>query len=210
MFPAETVARRGASSPSQSPLVTALPKGEPLAWRYSFRLNCKVCGFARASPFGRGGIALAMTERASPLLSGEPLPSSPAAMPPSPRGRLQAMPQSFWFRQRLPPRGSCQSRQALTEGVKLPLRGSWHRAAMTERVKPSPWGRWLRPTGADGRGAPPERARTLPGYSFVPNSTFWGENRKRLSKVHKKAAQSLAGAGLTVPGRIFSRNNRAN
>ena len=66
-FPAETVARRGASSPSQSPLVTALPKGEPLAWRHSFRLNCKVCGFARASPFGRGGIASAMTERASPL-----------------------------------------------------------------------------------------------------------------------------------------------
>ena len=55
------------SSPSQSPSVTALPKGEPLAWRYSFRLNCKVCGFARASPFGRGGIASAMTERASPL-----------------------------------------------------------------------------------------------------------------------------------------------
>ena len=67
LFPAETVARRGAPSPSQSPLVTALPKGEPLAWRYSFRLNCKVCGFARASPFGRGGIASAMTERASPL-----------------------------------------------------------------------------------------------------------------------------------------------
>ena len=30
-------------------------------------MNCKVCGFARASPFGRGGIASAMTERASPL-----------------------------------------------------------------------------------------------------------------------------------------------
>ena len=39
-------------------------KGEPLAWRYSFRLNCKVCGFARASPFGRGGTAQAVTERA--------------------------------------------------------------------------------------------------------------------------------------------------
>ena len=58
------------SSPSQSPSVTALPKGEPLAWRYSFRLNCKVCGFARASPFGRGGTASAMTERASPLPGG--------------------------------------------------------------------------------------------------------------------------------------------
>ena len=48
------------------------------------------------------------------------------------------------------------------------------------------------------------------GVLFVPNSTFWGENRKRLSKVHKKAAQSLAGADLTVPGRILLRNNRTN
>jgi hypothetical protein len=43
---------------------------------------------------------------------------------------------------------------------------------------------------------------------FVPNSTFWGENRKRLSKMHKKAAQSLAGAGLTVPGRKNLRNRK--
>ena len=35
----------------------ALPRGEPLAWRYSFRLKCKVYGLARASPFGRGGTA---------------------------------------------------------------------------------------------------------------------------------------------------------
>ena len=105
---------------------------------------------------------------------------------------------------------------------KLPLRGKtspapWEDvvqrqkgesgAGAPERVKPSPWGRWLRPTGADGRGAPPERA-DFP--FFVPNSTFWGENRKRLSKVHKKAAQSLAGADLTVPGRILLRNNRTN
>ena len=48
------------------------------------------------------------------------------------------------------------------------------------------------------------------GVFFVPNSTFWGENRKRLSKVHKKAAQSLAGAGLTVPGREYLRNNGTN
>ena len=33
----------------------ALPRGEPLAWRYSFRLKCKVYGLARASPFGRAG-----------------------------------------------------------------------------------------------------------------------------------------------------------
>ena len=36
---------------------------------------------------------------------------------------------------------------------------------------------------------------------FVPNPTFWGEKRKRLSKVHKKTVQSLAGTALTVPGR---------
>ena len=36
---------------------SALPRGEPLAWRYSFRLKCKVYGLARASPFGRGGTA---------------------------------------------------------------------------------------------------------------------------------------------------------
>ena len=153
LFPAETVARRGASSPSQSPLVTALPKGEPLAWRYSFWLNCKVCGFARASPFGRGGIASAMTERASPLPGrGTPSVLPLRVKPPSPRGRLQAMPQSFRFRQRLPPRGSCQSRQALTEGVKLPLRGSWHRAAMTERVRRPLEGR-LPPAGGRCRAA---------------------------------------------------------
>ena len=45
----------------------ALPRGEPLAWRYSFRLKCKVYGLARASPFGRGGTAYAVTERASPF-----------------------------------------------------------------------------------------------------------------------------------------------
>ena len=164
--------------------------------------SCRACFLRKQSRGGR---------------MSSPSQSKPDGFASSPKGRALGIEgkfpvelQSVRFRQRLPPRGSCQSRQALTEGVKLPLRGSWHRAAMTERVKPSPWGRWLRPTGADGRGAPPERARTLPGYSFVPNSTFWGENRKRLSKMHKKAAQSLAGTGLTVPGRKFLRNRTTN
>ena len=74
---------------------------------------------------------------------------------------------------------------------------------LSRYAKGSPFGR----AGA----VAPERARTLPrGGSFVPNSTFWGENRKRLSKVHKKAAQSLAGVGLTVPGRKFLRNRMTN
>ena len=44
------------ASPSQSnPAdLPALPKGEPLAGRLTFWKNCKVNGFARASPFGRG------------------------------------------------------------------------------------------------------------------------------------------------------------
>ena len=50
-LPQSTPAGRAASSPSQSPTVTALPKGEPLAWREGFRLNCKASGRAR-SPSG--------------------------------------------------------------------------------------------------------------------------------------------------------------
>ena len=45
--------------------VPAPPKGEPLAYRESYRKNCKVSSFARGSPFGRAG-ALA-PERARPL-----------------------------------------------------------------------------------------------------------------------------------------------
>ena len=61
----ERVCSPQTSSPSQSPTVTALPKGEPLAWRYTSRFKCKASGFARGSPFGRAG-ALA-PERASTL-----------------------------------------------------------------------------------------------------------------------------------------------
>ena len=56
----------------------ALPRGEPLAWRYSFRLKCKVYGLARASPFGRGGTAQAVTERASPF---ENFPTEKGCLP---------------------------------------------------------------------------------------------------------------------------------
>ena len=50
----ESAALRENGSPSQSPSVTALPKGEPLALRYSFRLKCKACG--RSLPLG-GAVA---------------------------------------------------------------------------------------------------------------------------------------------------------
>ena len=66
------------------------------------------------------------------------------------------------------------------------------------------WERW-HCVSNDGEGEP-AAGRVF----FVPNSTFWGENRKRLSKMHKKAAQSLAGTLLTVPRRMFLRNNRSN
>ena len=49
---------RLAPSPSQSPSVTALPKGEPLAWRESFRQSRKLCRWER-SP---GGSCRAATE----------------------------------------------------------------------------------------------------------------------------------------------------
>ena len=63
-----------------------------------------------------------------------------------------------------------------------------------------------RPLGEGGcdqreqtEGVPRLRGRI--SLLFVPNPTFWGEKRKRLSKVHKKTVQSLAGMALTVPGR---------
>ena len=52
----------------------------------------------------------------------------------SPVLKYQTQQETFPPCQRLPPRGSWQNRQVLTEGVKLLFRGSWHRAAITERV----------------------------------------------------------------------------
>ena len=63
------------------------------------------------------------------------LPQSPTATAPSEMGPL-AKPETFPPCQRLPPRGSWQNRQVLTEGV-----------------QPSPWGRWLDAKRQDGRGS---------------------------------------------------------
>ena len=80
------------------------------------------------------------------------------------------------------------------------------------------WERW-HGVSRDGEGEDADQREQTEGVPrlrgrisllFVPNSTFWGENRKRLSKVHKKAAQSLAGAGLAVPGKNISRNRMTN
>ena len=59
---------RATSSPSQSPTVTALPKGEPLAWRESSRIKCKA-----ACP------------------GSTPSVCSLRSQPPSPRGRLNPL-----------------------------------------------------------------------------------------------------------------------
>ena len=84
-------------------------------------------------------------------------------------------------------------------------------------AKASPFGRGV--TAGDGEGEDADQREQTEGVPrltgqisllFVPNSTFWGENRKRLSKVHKKAAQSLAGTLLTVPRRKFLRNRTTN
>ena len=45
----------------------ALPKGELLAKLYTLQFNRKLCRHAKASPFGRGGTAYAVTERARML-----------------------------------------------------------------------------------------------------------------------------------------------
>ena len=78
----ESAALRLASSPSQA-LTRQIPhfvtygdifprsggslssKGEPLAKLYTLQFNRKLCRHAKASPFGRGGTAQAVTERAS-------------------------------------------------------------------------------------------------------------------------------------------------
>ncbi len=75
----ESAALREASSPSQA-LTRQLSQGEsPWHGGYSFRLKCKVYGLARASPFGRGGTAYAVTERASPF--GIFLPTEKGCLP---------------------------------------------------------------------------------------------------------------------------------
>ena len=63
---------------------------------------------------------------------------------------------------------------------------------------------WLPPLGELAR----ERLRGRISLLFVPNSTFWRENRKRLSKMHKKTVQSLEGTALAVPGRKNFRNRK--
>ena len=78
-------------------------------------------------------------------------------------------------------------------------------------LKPSPWGRWLRPAGADGRGAPaPQRPRplsqALSGLPALPK----GEPRARPedSSLHLKLQQRaldlgspFGGAGAGAPER---------
>ena len=122
--------------------------------------------------------------------------------PPSPRGRLWWWRETLRQRQKLPPErkdfprsgGRCR---VATKG------GIWHRAAMTERVKPSPWGRWLRPTGADGRGAPPERA-DFP--SFRPESHVLGRKSQTIKQNAQKGGAKFGGGGLDRSwGKIFEK-----
>ena len=88
--------------PPQS-LRDSSPKGAP------FGVAAKFPATAKAVPLGKVASPQAMTEG---VVSGV--------------AKFPAKVRSLWVRQRLPPRGSCQNRQVLTEGVKLPLRGSWH------------------------------------------------------------------------------------
>ena len=112
------------------------------------------------------------------------------AMPPLPKGEARALPEAFSL---------CPNTLATSFRPWLSLWG---------KTSPAP-GEDV--TAGDKKGnLARERLRGRISLLFVPNSTFWGENRKRLSKMHKTAAQSLAGAGLVVPGRKYLRNNGIN
>ena len=89
---------------------------------------------------------LGRKEGKSALSGGAPLPSAPAGRSHLPQGD-----------------GFSGGGKLCDSAEKLPLRGSWHRAAMTERVKPSPWGRWLDAKRQDGRGSPPDSGLALSG-----------------------------------------------
>ena len=115
-----------------------LPKGEALAWRYSFRFKCQVTGFARGSPFGRAG-ALA-PERARTFAG---------KIPPQPHF-VRQLPQGDAF---------ALCRQLSRHRKKLPLRGSWHRAEMTERVS--------RPLGEGGCDQREQTEGVLPASRFT-------------------------------------------
>ena len=64
---------------------------------------------------------------------------------------------------------------------------------MTERVQPSPWGRWLRPTGADGRGAPPERADFS---SFCPKFHVLGRKSQTIKQNAQKGGTKFGGGAF--------------
>ena len=106
-------AGRATSSPSQSPTVTALPKGEPLAWRESSRIKCKA-----ACP------------------GSTPSVCSLRSQPPSPRGRLQWWRQSFRQRQKASPWGSWRRRRL--RGFYRPRPLSQSLAALTALPKGEP------------------------------------------------------------------------
>ena len=90
-----------------------LPQGD------GFSGGGKVCGSAKRLPLGGAGFAQQRLrgysrEQTPPVAYGDsPLWDGALGM----AGKFPAKVQSARTRQRLPPRGSCQSRQALTEGV---------------------------------------------------------------------------------------------
>ena len=68
--------------------------------------------------------------------------------------KYQTQQETFPPCQRLPPRGSWQNRQVLTEGV-----------------QPSPWGRWIAAQRQDGRGKPRTQFANLNCIFFA----FYGD-----------------------------------
>ena len=152
--------------PQSKPAALPAPSGrEPLAWRESFRLNRKAC-LPGSYPFRQ-------SLRLCHLPQGESEPS-PSRLAPC----------------HLPRKGEVLL-YLPADAKKLPLRGSWHRVAMTERVKPSPWGRWLDAKRQDGRGISRSAALSqkaalhLPFPSTTPpmKRQFW--KIRRFSRIAK-------------------------
>ena len=63
------------------------------------------------------------------------------------------------------PQGGALTLSVIAARCQLPRRGSFSTLSQSfpPPLKPSPWGRWLRPAGADGRGSPPDSGLALSG-----------------------------------------------
>ena len=128
----ESVALRLASSPSQSPTVTALPRGEPLAVHANF------ISLPRPLPLGEVDLRSKDGEGEDDCEEDTPSVCSLRSQPAPPRGRLWAVPKTL-----LPPPKA------------VPLRDDFPRSGGRCRIA-TKGGVWLDAKRQDGRGTSPK------------------------------------------------------